>query len=185
MLPVVLSPAYVRAALVGVGPLAVKRLSLLRDGGFAPAVYAPQDDVDIAQAAGNALIKRNPTAEELAGLNVLFVAGLAAETARALAEQARAANVLVNVEDDVSYCDFHTPGIVRRGDLVFSISTGGRGPGLARLLRQKLESLFPVVWAERMQELAALRDRLRGQGADAATVNAAVKRTVEDNGWLP
>lgn len=185
MLPVVLSPAFVRAALVGAGPLAVKRLEILRDGGFTPAVYAPENDPVIAEAAGDALIQRMPTDEELQGLNVLFVAGVSPDLARPLAERARAVKVLVNVEDDVPFCDFHTPGILRRGDLLFSISSGGRGPGLVRLLRKRLAELFPEEWAGRMGILGDLRDRLKAEGAEPATINRAVARKVEDNGWLP
>lgn len=185
MLPVVLTPAYVRAALVGAGPLAVKRLALLRDAGFAPPVFDPAGDGVIAQAAGAALIPRMPTQEELQNFNVVFIAGLPPEVARPLAEQVRAAGRLVNVEDDVPYCDIHTPGIVRRGDLLIAVSTGGRGPGLARLLRRRLEALFPPEWAERLQVLGDLRDRLRGQGAAPADINRAVAQTVEQNGWLP
>lgn len=195
MLPVVLNPAYVRVALVGAGSPAVKRLATLRGCGFDPVVYAPVCDAgavddaaapsDIADAAGDALIRRNPTDDELSAINVLFVAGLPAEPSRALADRARALRASVNVEDDLPYCDFHMPAVVRRGDLLLSVSTGGRGPGLAGLLRRKLEELFPPVWAARMTELAALRDRLRGEGADGAAVNRAVARTVEENGWLP
>lgn len=185
MLPVVLTPAYVRAALVGAGPLAVKRLALLRDAGFTPPVFDPTDDAVIRDAAGDALISRMPTQEEIRNVNVVFIAGLPPEVARPLAELVRAAGRLVNVEDDVPYCDIHTPGIVRRGDLLIAVSTGGRGPGLARLLRRRLEALFPPEWAERLQILGDLRDRLRGQGAVPADINRAVAQTVEQNGWLP
>jgi len=185
MLPVVLTPAYVCAALVGAGPLAVKRLALLRDAGFAPPVFTPADDAVIGEAAGDALIRRMPTQEELKNFNVVFVAGLAAEIARPLAEQVRDLGRLVSVEDDVPYCDIHTPAIVRRGDLLIAVSSGGRGPGLARLLRQRLEALFPPEWAERLQILGDLRTRLRSQGAAPADINRAVAQTVEKNGWLP
>lgn len=185
MLPVVLSPAYVRAALVGAGPLAVKRLDILRDAGFDPPVFAPTSDAVIAEAAGSALIQRTPTDAELQGLNILFVAGLPADIANPLAERARAAKILVNVEDVVPYCDFHTPGILRRGDLLFAISSGGRGPGLVRVLRKRLAELFPEEWADRMKTLGDLRDRLKAENAEPAAINRAVARQVEENGWLP
>src|SRR5437763_5705820 len=54
-------------------------------------------------------------------------------------EETRGRNVLVNTLDDVPHCDFIAPAIVRRGDLVVAISTGGKAPALAVRLRQKLE----------------------------------------------
>jgi precorrin-2 dehydrogenase/sirohydrochlorin ferrochelatase len=83
-----------------------------------------------------------------------------------IAAEARARGVLVNVMDDVPNCDFAAPAIVRRGDLVLAISTGGRSPALARRLREELEARFGPEWAivldvvrdVREQTLAALGD---------------------------
>ena len=49
--------------------------------------------------------------------------------------RARAGGVLVNVEDVIGWCDFHNPSIVRRGDLLLTVSTGGQSPGLAARIR--------------------------------------------------
>ncbi len=59
-----------------------------------------------------------------------------------LAQLARDAGVLVNVEDVPDLCDFHVPAAVRRGDLLLTVSTGGRAPGLSRILREWLETPF-------------------------------------------
>src|SRR6201999_378899 len=67
-------------------------------------------------------------------IGVLFVAGLDQPSAAALAAKARAAGILVNVEDVPELCDFHVPAIVRRGDLVLTASTGGHAPGLPATL---------------------------------------------------
>ena len=70
---------------------------------------------------------------------VLCVAHAAEPGVRnAIAADARAAGVLVNVMDDVPNCDFAAPAIVRRGDLVVAIGTGGRAPALAGRLRAEL-----------------------------------------------
>lgn len=186
MLPIVLSPAYVRVALAGAGPLAVKRLGLLRDAGFSVDTYCPAtDDAAFTQAADGALTYRMPTAQDLNNVNMLFVAGLAGDQSAELAALARSLGRLVNVEDDIPHCDFHMPGVVRRGDLLLSVSTGGRGPGLARLIRKRLEALFPADWAARTAFLGDLRDRLRGEGASPATINRAIAGAVEEKQWLP
>ena len=67
---------------------------------------------------------------------VLCVAHAAEAGVRdAIAADARAAGVLVNVMDDVPNCDFAAPAIVRRGDLVIAFGTGGRfGPDWTELV---------------------------------------------------
>lgn len=48
--------------------------------------------------------------------------------------------VLVNIVDDPEKCDFILPSIMRQGDLLIAISTGGKSPALAKKMRQELES---------------------------------------------
>ena len=75
----------------------------------------------------------------------------------AIALAARDRGVLVNVMDDVSNCDFAAPAVVRRGELVLAISTGGRSPALARKLREELEDRFGAEWAEVVEVLREVR----------------------------
>ena len=79
-----------------------------------------------------------------------------------IAAEARARGVLVNVMDDVPNCDFAAPAIVRRGDLVLAISTGGSSPALARRLREDLQARYGPEWA-------AVLDVLRGVRAETLT----------------
>jgi siroheme synthase-like protein len=84
----------------------------------------------------------------------------------AIAVAARERGVLVNVMDDVPNCDFAAPAVVRRGDLVLAIGTGGGSPALARKVREELEARYGQEWAEvlavvgevRTETLAALKD---------------------------
>jgi precorrin-2 dehydrogenase/sirohydrochlorin ferrochelatase len=79
-----------------------------------------------------------------------------AERAR-LAAEARARRALVNVIDDVPNCDFAAPAVVRRGDLVVAIGTGGASPALAGKLREELEARFGPAWAELLEVLREVR----------------------------
>ena len=135
MIPLALDPAQVVIALAGNGPLAVRRLTQLREGGADPQVFSPEPDGELAALAGDRLVRALPDAGELDKIGVLYVMGLGTEVETALAGLARQRRVLVNVEDVIPLCDFHSPSVVRRGDLVMTISTGGRSPTLASLLR--------------------------------------------------
>ena len=100
-------------------------------------------------------------------LNLLFVAGTSAQEAEPLTRRARASGTLVNVEDVSALCDFHVPAIVRRGDLVISVSTGGRAPGLAKLLREWLSGRFGPEWGRYLDQASDARAAWRAEGADA------------------
>ncbi len=184
MIPLSLDPSHVSVALVGAGPLALRRLELLQDGGAEPHVYASAPDAALRQAARGPVEERMPDMADLHGVRVLFVAGVELDRAEPLAAAARAAGLLVNVEDVPRLCDFHVPARVRRGDLLVTVSTAGRSPSLASVLRRRLEGIFPAEWAGRMNELADLRRRLRDGGADAASVNRATDAMIDEKGWL-
>ncbi len=185
MIPLALDPARVPIALAGNGPLAVRRLTQLREGGADPAVYSPEPDGEFTALAGDRLVRALPFTDELDAVRVLYIMGLEPAVAKSLAELARSRGVLVNVEDVIPLCDFHSPSVVRRGDLLLTVSTGGRSPTMASLLRQRLETLFPESWGERLRAIATLRDRLRKDGASMSTIARATKDLVAREGWLP
>ncbi|HEY4113614.1 MAG TPA: NAD(P)-dependent oxidoreductase [Rhizomicrobium sp.] len=123
--------------------------------------------------------------EELQAVSALFVVGLPRREAADLARSARAAGVLVNVEDEPGLCDFFMPAIVRRGDLLISISTSGRAPGLAKLVRQWIEQRLGSEWGGRLSELGAKRLAWRRSGHTMPEVAARTTSFIAERGWLP
>jgi precorrin-2 dehydrogenase/sirohydrochlorin ferrochelatase len=91
--------------------------------------------------------------------------------------------VIVNVEDAPSLCDFHVPAQVRRGDLLLTVSTGGRAPGLSHALREDLQRRFGPEWAERLDEFADLRAQWRAQGISAKGVSERTQALLSERGW--
>ena len=59
-------------------------------------------------------------------------------------EVAQAAGRLVNVVDQQELCDYITPAIVDRGDVVVGISSSGTSPVLVRRIREQIERLLPI-----------------------------------------
>ena len=77
------------------------------------------------------------------GAALAFVASEDDAFAAAAAAAARAAHVPVNVVDRPQLCDFTTPAVIDRGEVVAAIGTGGASPMLATLLRQDIEARVP------------------------------------------
>jgi precorrin-2 dehydrogenase/sirohydrochlorin ferrochelatase len=96
--------------------------------------------------------------EDLDGALVCVASAAEQRERDRIARVARARGVLVNVMDDVPNCDFAAPAIVRRGDLVLAISTGGRSPALARRLREELGARFGDEWATVLDVLRGVRE---------------------------
>jgi uroporphyrin-III C-methyltransferase/precorrin-2 dehydrogenase/sirohydrochlorin ferrochelatase len=76
----------------------------------------------------------------------------------AIAREARARGVLVNVMDDIPNCDWAAPALVRRGELALAISTGGASPALAKKLRVQLSAEFGEEWADVLAVLRQVRE---------------------------
>ncbi len=167
MLPIVLNPVGLKIGLAGQGELRDRRAALLAEAGVEAQLF----DETVPN-------------EALEGLQVLFVAGLPEEEARELASRARRRKVLVNVEDVIPLCDFHVPAMVRRGDLLLAISTGGQAPGLARRLRETLADQFGPEWTGRLKELGLARARWRAQGLSPAEVSRQMRELIARMGWL-
>jgi precorrin-2 dehydrogenase/sirohydrochlorin ferrochelatase len=115
---------------------------------------------------------------------MLFVAGLSRARFEGLAARARSAGVLVNVEDQPALCDFHVPAAIRRGDLLVTVSTSGKAPGLAKLLRQWIERRLGLEWDEHIAEVASARAGWRQSGVTPPEVSRRTAALVEQRGWL-
>jgi precorrin-2 dehydrogenase/sirohydrochlorin ferrochelatase len=165
LLPILVSETA-KVGLIGQGDALGRRAALLVEAGVKPVLLA--NDAEDA---------------ELAGLRLLFVAGLADEVALPLAARARALGVLVNVEDVPSACDFHVPAIVRRGDMVLTASTGGRAPGLARHLREILERQFGPEWSGRLDDISDARAHWRADGLPPHEVSRLTRELIAEKGW--
>jgi precorrin-2 dehydrogenase/sirohydrochlorin ferrochelatase len=185
MIPIVIDPSTTSMALIGRGAVACRRLAGLLEGRAADlAVYADQPSDALASLAGDRLRPRLPSGAELAQHRLVWIADLPLALAAPLAEAARAAGALVNVEDVKPLCDFHNPSIVRRGDLLLTVSTGGRSPGLAVRIRRRLEALFGAEWAERLDQIGAKRTAWKRRERPLAELARLTDAAIDRKGWL-
>ncbi len=185
MYPVMLDLGRVSVALVGDGEAAARRLAGLDAAGAGDVgVFAEAPSEELARLAGARLVRRLPKAEELAKVKLLLIAGLDRRAAAPLAAAARAMGILVNVEDQKPWCDFHLPSVTRRGDLMITVSTNGKSPGLARRVRQFIERRFGREWRDHLDELAVRREHWRSSGADASALLRLTDDLIARRGWL-
>lgn len=65
---------------------------------------------------------------------------------------------LVNVVDDVNLSNFTVPSYVKRGDLLLSVSTGGKSPSLSSKIRKELERIYDESYEEYVKLLGQVRE---------------------------
>ena len=185
MLPLMLDLSRLTVILVGEGEAALRRLALLEQAGaVALTVHAERPSPELVAAAGRRLVRRLPSPAELAAARLVFLSDRNAPYCPALAAAARAAGALVHIEDAPALGDVQAPAVLRRGDLTIAVSTGGKSPGLAVLVKRFLAARFGAEWQERLDALAARRRGWRASGADARTIARWSEAWVERNGWL-
>jgi len=147
---------------VGAGPVAAGKLPGLVGTGADITVIAPGVHPSIAGAPVR-IERRAFVAADLDG--AWFV--LAAATpevnrhVRAAAEERR---VFVNAVDDPASASAYTGGVLRRGGVTIAVSTEGRAPALAGLLREGLDAALPDEVEEWVGAARTLRERQRRDG---------------------
>lgn len=101
------------------------------------------------------------SAKAYEGAALAFIATDDDAFAEAAAGAARAAHVPVNVVDRPALCDFTTPAVIDRGEVVAAIGTGGASPMLATLLRHDIEARVPEGAGRVAALFAGLQDEVR------------------------
>jgi len=115
---------------------------------------------------------------------IIMVAGLPYETSTQVANAARAAGKLVNVEDVNELCDFYFMANIKRGDLLIAVSTNGASPTLAGKIRDYIGKRFGAEWGAQTEELKNLRNGLKQQGKTMREVMRESEKFLGEKGWL-
>lgn len=77
-----------------------------------------------------------------------------------ISEDAKELKILCNIVDSGEASDYIVPSVVRRGDLILSISTSGKSPSLSKKIKNSLEEEYPKELEEYVNLLGALRERI-------------------------
>ena len=165
--PVMLELAGRRCVVIGAQAIREGKVEgLLASGADDVVAVDPEVGRRFDGVAGVRVERRAWRPDDLDGAFLVIGSSDDAATRAAIVREARARDALVNMVDDIPNCDWSAPAIVRRGDLVLAVGTGGASPAAARLIRERLEAAFGEEWAEvlrivgrvRRETLAALPD---------------------------
>ncbi|SIR05821.1 siroheme synthase CysG [Aeromonas hydrophila] len=154
--------------LVGGGEVAERKARLLLDAGAQLTVVAPELDPELAELAANGSIEwlaGEFAPAQLTGKWLVVAATDRREVNALVYQSANQARIFANVVDDPKRSSFIMPSIIDRSPLMVAISSGGKAPVLARLLREKLEALLPQHLGAVAAFAGSLRERVKARFA--------------------
>jgi len=139
---------------VGGGKVAAAKLEALLAAGARVTVVAPSV-LDSIRRPGIQVEEREFVPADLEG-KWFVVAAAPPEVNRTVAGAAEERALFVNAVDDTDSASAYLGGVFRKGGVTVAVSTDGRAPALAGLLREALQALLPdelESWAEVAQQL--------------------------------
>jgi precorrin-2 dehydrogenase/sirohydrochlorin ferrochelatase len=171
-IPIFLDVTGRRCVVVGGGEVAARKVESLLAAGAEVTIVSPSlSAASLAAAVDRGLathIARAYRRGDIGGCALAYAATDDPGIHRALADEARALGIPLNVVDVPELCSFIAPAVVKRGVLQIAISTGGASPAFAARLRRELEKQFGSEYGVALRVLRAARRRLHGDEIDPA-----------------
>ena len=155
-----------KCLVAGGGGVGTRKVITLLNCGAQVTVVSPVASEKLLELAGNGkvVLKKRPYRKaDLDGMFLVIGTTDDEELNRQISIDAEKLNMLCNIADRPKVCNFILPSIVNRGDLTISISTAGKSPALAKRLRIELEEQFGNEYAELLQLMGAIREKLLSQ----------------------
>jgi siroheme synthase-like protein len=156
-----------RVVVVGSGSGTSERAAALHAAGADVLVVSEAPDAKLRALLGVERLRvecRSFRDADLDGAWLAVLADIDPVVAPRVAAAAEERRVFFCAVDQPPYCSFLHQALVRSGDVVVAISTGGHAPALARRLRQELARVFQ---AARLDEFVASVRALRERTAAA------------------
>ncbi len=158
--PVALEVSGRRCVVTGGGREAEGKARALLEAEAQVVVIAPRVSAglgDLVRRGEMTHVARRYRRGDLAGAFLVIAADADRAVRAEVFAEAEAERVLCNAVDDVEHCHFAVPSIVRRGELLLAISTGGQAPALAKRLRRRLAEQFGWQWEALVDVLGEVR----------------------------
>ncbi len=166
MYPAFLDMTGKKVIVVGGGPVAVSKVEGLVRAGADVTVVAPAIRPELERADVQCVL-REFEPRDLDGA-WWAVAAAPPEVNRRVRAAGDARCIFVNAVDDPAHASAYLGGVVRKADVTVAVSTGGKAPALAGLVREALEAWLPDDLDRWMDAAEDARGRWRRDGVPMA-----------------
>ena len=162
LFPVFLKLEGRRVLVVGGGTVAAAKIAGLLAAGASVDVVAPQVRPEIARL--EVRIERREFRDSDVDGAWYVVAAAPPAVNHAVLSAAESRRVFVNAVDDPRHASAYAGGVVRREGVTVAISTDGRAPALAGLLREAFDAWLPADLGRWMTAADTARRAWKSQG---------------------
>lgn len=189
LFPVFLKVENLRVLIVGGGDVGSEKLRfLLKSSPQANVtIVAPEISVEMialaAQHTSVLIVQRAFNSVDLTEKDIVIIATENRELNHTVWQEAKTRKLLVNVADTPDLCDFYLGSVITKGDLKIGISTNGKSPTFAKRLREFFEEVLPDDLQLLLDNLAAIRNELKGSFAlKVKKLNEITSTLISGNG---
>ena len=163
--PIFLNLTGQQVVIAGGGEAAAQKARLIQSAGADLTFIAPSFEPSLRdEFSGLAqFLERHVENADFEGAALAYVAVSDPAEQELLASMARAAGVMVNVVDAPEFCDFTTPSIVDRDEVVVAISTNGKAPVLGQSIRAQIEKMLSPRLGALVQFAAQFRPAVKAR----------------------
>ena len=155
--------------IIGGGSIALRKATLLHKAGAVIYVVARKINTQLESLArdsgGNSRIA-DYTISDLENKLLVIAATDDNDLNAQVSIDAHDQHIPVNVVDSPELCSFILPSIIDRSPLVIAVSSGGKSPVLARMLRAKIEATIPSAYGQLANLVGGFRDRVKARFKD-------------------
>ncbi len=159
-----------KVVVIGGGRIAARKIAPLVELGALVTVVAPliRDEI---RAMALTVVEREFRVDDLDDAWFVVTATDQPAVNRAVFEAAETRRVFCNSADDPANCSVTLMSLVRQGDLVVAIGSGGRSPALATWLRQHVGTEMGPEYSALVELLSEARESMRAEGHSSEDAN--------------
>lgn len=166
-LPIFVNIKKQHCLIVGGGAVAARKADLFIQAGAIVTVIAPELKIEMKNHLANSKIVWNIGKFSVEMLKTIvppkYVISATddQEVNLAVYKYCQQNNIPINVADQTDLCDFILPAIVDRKPMIIAISTGGRSPILARIMKARLETMIPAGFSKLADLVGRYRQKVK------------------------
>ncbi len=174
--PIYLEVAGMNVVVIGGGTIAERKVLTMVEYGAKVTVISPNLTNTLNDLVKKGTISYIPREYQYGDLKEAFLVVGATDKEsvnEAVSKEGKERGILCNIVDDIPKSNYIVPSIVQQGDLQIAISTNGKSPAMARVLKEQLRQQFGPEYAIFLSIMGEIRNRAKleiGNEKDRAVV---------------
>jgi uroporphyrin-III C-methyltransferase/precorrin-2 dehydrogenase/sirohydrochlorin ferrochelatase len=163
-LPVFINLRHKPCLVVGGGDIALRKVSLLLKVQAKIKCISPEfcsGLIELSRENSLDLIEKCFESTDIVNQSVIIAATNDDKTNALVSSLAHESRIPINVVDSPDLSSFIMPAIVDRSPIVIAISSAGKAPVLARIIRAKLETIIPSAYGNLAEIAGEYREKVK------------------------